>query len=154
MKSNLLSFICALTLIVIFASCNNDPSIEEQMDKKYTACYIAVSDKDTAWLTLDTSKYEPIGLLEFNYSAQKRRYLGQFKGTKHGDTIKGHFDFRVNKVDKWYRNPVALLKRDGKLVMGVGEFVTIWGMPEFDLKVPIDFEKGRFVFEEGECGGK
>jgi hypothetical protein len=152
MQKSFLYFFSFIALIV--ASCRNEPSIEEQMDQKTTACYIAVAGTDTAWLKLDTSKYEPIGILEFNYATEKKRYLGQFKGTKHGDTIRGHFDFKVNKVDKWYRNPIAFLKNDNKLMMGVGEFVTIWGSPQFDPNVPIDYDKGKFAFEEGECGGK
>jgi hypothetical protein len=152
MKTKTLPILYFLLALFILSSCRRELSIEEQMEKKTTACYIAVAGKDTAWLTLDTAKYAPVGILEFNYAEQKKRYLGQFKGTKHGDTIRGHFDFKINKVDKWYRNPVAFLKSENKLIMGLGSFVTIWGSPQFDANVPIDYEKGKFVFEEGECG--
>lgn len=150
MQRLFLYLIFLTTLLAI--SCRNEPTIEQQMDQKTTVCYIAVAGKDTAWLKLDTAKYEPIGILEFNYPESKTRFLGEFKGKKFGDTIKGHYNFKINKVDKWYRNPVAFLKTDQKLTMGVGNFVTIWGSPQFDQKTPIDFHKGKFVFEEGNCG--
>jgi hypothetical protein len=91
------------------------------------------------------------GLLTFNYTDKKEKYEGQFKGEMYGDTLKGHYDFKINKAERWNRNPVAFLKRDGKLTMGVGQFMLIMGSAHFDQKVPIDYDKGRFVFEEVAC---
>lgn len=142
-----------LTLIIL-AGCRRTKTIAEQMDQQSTVCYRAISGGDTAWLSIDTSKKQMIGFFRVNYVKQKRIYDGQIKGQIHGDTLKGHFDFKVNEVDKWYRNPVAFLKRDGRLTMGVGEITMIWGSAYFDEKKKIDYGKGRFVFEEGECERK
>lgn len=142
-------FILLLTAVSI-NGCKEELSIEQQMDPKTTVCYTSVSGRDTAWLRLDTSQV--IGLFEMNYPQKEQRYLGQFKGLKSGDTIKGHWDFKVNNLDKWHRNPVAFLKKDDGLVMGVGKIIMVWGGPHFDDQTPIDYQKGKFVFELGVCG--
>ncbi len=142
-----------LTLIglVLFSSCQQQKDIKEQMDPQHTICYTAVDQTDTAWLSLDTTKhYLVLGQLKFNYSNNKL-YEGQFKGAIKGDTLQGHFDFKINKVDKWYRNPVAFLKRNGTFIMGVGDFRLIWGSPFFDDRKPIDYNKSKFVFKEVGC---
>jgi len=136
---------------MICFACNREKSVEEQMDVKTTVCYIAVAGEDTAWLKIDTAGAQFLGVFELNNSKQKRRHIGQVKGVLRRDTLKGHFDFKVNKVDKWYRNPIAFLKKDGKLMMGVGATNMVWGSAYFDEKVPIDFDKGKFVFDEGVC---
>lgn len=140
---------CFLMGLVV-VSCKQQEDIKDQMQAKHTVCYRAIDGADTAWLKIDTAANHMIGFFEFNYANQKR-YAGQVKGTLKGDTLKGHYDFKVNKVDKWYRNPVAFLKRDGKLIMGVGNFNMVWGSAFFDEKVPIDFDKGKFVFERVGC---
>ena len=135
---------------VSMASCSFFNNEEEILDKSKLVCYIAIDKGDTAWLSIDTSKKKINGLFTMSYGGIKK-YDGQVKGRILGDTLKAHFDFKVNKVDKWYRNPVAFLRKDNKLLMGVGETVLIWGSGHFDEKVPIDFEKGRFVFDLTTC---
>lgn len=144
-------FMSIAMLSLCIASCNSKPTVEEEMKMASTICYRAIDKTDTGWLKIDTSTYQKLGTLDFNYPGEKRLYEGQFKGTMNGDTLKGHYDFKVNKVDKWYRNPVAMLNRDGKLIMGVGAFAMIWGSGFFDEKTPIDYDKGRFVFERIGC---
>ncbi|MFA6277711.1 MAG: hypothetical protein WC622_13230 [Pedobacter sp.] len=148
-KSNSFAYL-ALSLLFLLTSCREEKTMEEQMDTKYTICYMAISQNDTAWLKIDTSSKQIKGLLNFSY-ANAKKFEGQFKGTFHGDTLKGHYDFKVNKVDKWYRNPVAFLKKENKLTMGVGEISMVWGSAFFDDKVPVDYQKGRFVFEQANC---
>lgn len=145
------SIIIFFLLSLIFLGCGSEPSIEEQMDPKTTACYAAIGGSDTAWLRIDTSHAQVLGLFEINYPKKKQRYLGQFKGVKRGDTIKGHWDFKVNNIDKWHRNPVSFLKRNDNLLMGVGKIIMVWGSGHFDEKVPVDYDKGKFVFELATC---
>jgi hypothetical protein len=66
----------------------------------------------------------------------------------YGDTLKGHYDFKINNAEKWNRNPVAFLKKDGQLIMGVGQFMLVMGSAHFDNRAPIDYDKGRFIFVE------
>jgi len=152
MKINSLLLLSSLTLTTLFYSCSQkkEKDIKDLMVEKSTICYQAISEKDTGLLKIDTSKSQIIGLITFNYG-NGTDYDGQFKGKMYGDTLKGHYDFKVNKVDKWYRNPVAFLKRDGKLTMGVGKFYMFWGSAYFDDKRKIDYEKGKFVFEVADC---
>ena len=125
-------------------------SHEEPLDTSKLICYIAISNGDTAWLDIDTSDRKINGLFTMSYGG-KKRYAGQVKGTINGDTLKANYDFKVNKVDKWYRNPVSFLRKDNKLQMGVGEIITVWGSGVFNEKVPVDYNKGRFVFERTVC---
>lgn len=151
MKTQHLFLTAALVLSTLFFACQQNTPKEKVMDKSKTVCYQSISGKDTAWLSIDTSEKVINGLLTFNYVDKKERFEGQFKGEMYGDTLKGHYDFKINKAEKWNRNPVAFLKREGKLTMGVGQFMLIMGSAHFDNLVPIDYDKGRFVFEETAC---
>lgn len=141
-----------LVLSMVIFSCNQKEKPKEKlMDEKTTICYQSISEGDTAWLSIDTSKKVINGLLTFNYTDKKEKYEGQFKGEMYGDTLRGHYDFKINQAKTWNRNPVAFLKKDGKLTMGVGQFMLIMGSAHFDNLVPIDYNKGRFIFEEIKC---
>jgi hypothetical protein len=148
MKTSYLLLVSASLLSVLIFSCQQEKPKEKVMSQKITNWYRAVSGKDTAWLSIDTSNKIINGQLTFNYPDKKERYEGKFKGEMYGDTLKGHYDFKINKAEKWNRNPVAFLKRDGQLTMGVGQFMLVMGSAHFDNRVPIDYDKGRFVFAE------
>jgi hypothetical protein len=151
MKSQHL-FLTPLCLISLFIfGCQQEKPKEKLMDEKKTACYQSISGNDTAWLSIDTSKKIINGVLTFNYVDKKEKYEGQFKGEMYGDTLRGHYDFKINKAEQWNRNPVAFLKKADKLTMGVGQFMLIMGSAHFDNRVPIDYEKGRFTFELVPC---
>lgn len=148
MKAQHLVLVSALVLSTLVFSCRQEKPKEKLPDQKITNSYRAISGKDTAWLSIDTSSKIITGQLTFSYPDKKERYEGKFKGEMYGDTLKGHYDFKINKAEKWYRNPVAFLKREDKLTMGVGQFMLIMGSAHFDDRVPIDYDKGRFVFTE------
>lgn len=150
MKKQQLLFTLAAALSIFIISCNQEQPKKEIVAEKIV-CYQSISGSDTAWLSIDTANTPISGKLTFNYTSKKEIFDGQFKGEMYGDTLKGHFDFKVNNADTARRNPVALLKEDGKLTMGIGQFMTVMGIPHFDDRVPIDYENGRFVFEEVEC---
>lgn len=148
MKTQHLLLVSASVLSILIFSCQQEKPKEKVLNPKKTACYRAISGKDTAWLSIDTSEKIINGLLTFNYAAKKERYEGKFKGEMYGDTLRGHYDFKINKAEKWNRNPVAFLKKDGKLTMGVGQFMLLMGSAHFDDRVAIDYDRGRFVFAE------
>ena len=120
------------------------------MDQKHTGCYIAIDKADTAWLKIDTTAKHILGEMKFSY-ANKNHYEGPVKAVMKGDTLRGNFSFMLNNVNKWYKNPIALLKKDDTFTMGIGEIMTLWGSGYFDKNVPIDYEKGRFIFEKVGC---
>lgn len=149
MKRNRLALLLtALTLISL--SCTQTKEFKQQMDPKKTICYTSIDRTDTAWLKVDTTNQQVLGKLEFNYH-NEQHFVGDIKGIVKGDTLKGHYVFKVNKADKWYRNPIALLKQKNTLTMGVGEINVMWGAVFFNEKVPINYNRGRFVFEQVGC---
>ena len=141
----------AFVIIILIFGCQQEKAKEKVMDEKKTICYQSISGTDTAWLAIDTSKKIINGILTFNYTDKKEKYVGKFKGEMYGDTLKGHYDFKINKAEQWNRNPVAFLKKDGKLTMGIGQFMLIMGSAHFDNRIAIDYGKGRFIFEETMC---
>lgn len=146
MKNTLL----ALLLLIAISSCKQPKPLKTQMDEKNTACYIAIDKADTAWLKIDTAEKNILGEMKFSY-ANKNHYEGPVKAIMKGDTLRGNFSFMLNNVDKWYKNPIALLKKGDTFTMGVGEIMTLWGSGYFDKNIPIDYEKGRFVFKRSMC---
>lgn len=152
MKITSFLLLFALYFTMLFSSCNEKRiELKDQMRSKNTICYRAINQKDTGWLRLDTSNNQFIGLLTFHYNKGKS-YEGQFKGEMHSDTLKGYFDFKTQKNGNWHRNPVAFLKDKTELKMGVGSFIIPnWGSAYFDDKIPIDYDKGRFVFKQDAC---
>ncbi|TKC08405.1 hypothetical protein FA048_14725 [Pedobacter polaris] len=144
-------FLCSITLaIFLLSNCTQQKAVKHQMDAKHTICYTATDQRDTAWLKIDTANQHILGELTFTYQ-NGNHYEGLVKAVMKGDTLKGYYSFRLNKVDKWYKNPIALLKKENTLTMGIGEMMTLWGSGFFDKSVPIDYEKARFVFEQTGC---
>ncbi|MFD0939763.1 hypothetical protein [Pedobacter boryungensis] len=151
MKINRLIPFVAVLIILFFFSCKEKRPIKTKIDKKFAVCYIAIDKTDTAWLKIDTADRKHIlGEMIFNYHNEKH-YKGLIKGLMNGDTLKGDYTFRLNGIDKWYRNPIALLKNEHTLTMGVGEIYILWGSGFFLNSVPIDYDKGRFVFKQTDC---
>ncbi len=145
----LIPLIFALSFFIF--SCNREQPPKKAAIEKKMACYRAVSAGDTAWLSIDTAQKVIAGTLTVNYTAKMEIFDGKFTGRMYADTLKGYFDFKINKGKEPFRNPVAFLRRDNKLTMGIGKFMMVMGSAHFDDKVPIDYESSRFVFEEGEC---
>jgi hypothetical protein len=146
MKTQHLLLISTAIFSISLISCQQEKPKEIVLNQEKTVRYRAISEKDTAWLSIDTSSKIINGVLTFHYPDKKERYEGKFKGELYGDTLKGHYDFKINKAEKWNRNPVAFLKEGDKLTMGVGHFMLVMGSAHFDNRVPIDYDRGRFVF--------
>jgi len=138
--------------MIALLSCKEQRAVKTKIDEKYSICYRAIYQADTAWLKLDTAdKKRILGEMVFNY-ANKNHYVGLIKAVFVDDTLKGNYSFKLNGVDKWYKNPIALLKQGDTLTMGIGEIYTLWGSGFFLKTVPINYERGRFVFKPMACG--
>lgn len=151
MKKQLFILISLSAISISIISCNQEQPKKKILAPAKIICYQSVSGRDTAWLSIDTANNPIAGKLAFNYTGKKQLYEGEFKGKMHGDTLKGHFDFRINKSNPPFRNPVAFLKKDGKLSLGIGQFMIVMGTAEFDDRVPVDYSGSRFIFEEVGC---
>ena len=146
--------IFGISVITILASCSQGNNSDENSTTKTKTttsnqCYLAVYKGDTAILSLKGTSTGIEGTLKF-IKADWNVDNGTIKGTFKGDTLLADYNFKSHD-GRWYRNPVALLKKDGKLYLGVGQFETAWGRTYFAKNVPIDYEKGKYVFDEQQC---
>jgi hypothetical protein len=91
------------------------------------------------------------GHLLINY-IDKGKNEGLISGAYKGDTLFVDYTFKIGTENKtMYKNPLAFLKKDGKLILGVGQIETSMGKSYFVKGKPIDFEKGRFTFDTAVC---
>jgi hypothetical protein len=129
-----------------------DSSLTTKVDTVFEKqCFRAVDGKDTADLKLSTHEGKVTGTLLINY-AEKGKNDGKIEGKYSGDTLFVDYTFKIGTTNQTtYKNPLALLKKDGKLVMGVGQIETTLGRSYFTKGKPISFEKGRFIFDPQEC---
>lgn len=154
MKIQTLSFavVIAAGITIIYGCNQSDSNKSANADRKgvTTKCYQAVYEQDTVTLSYD-QKGTVIsdGRLTFRYGDGKLDD-GTLKGLMKGDTLIGEYSFKSHD-GRWYRNPVAFLAKDNKLVLGVGKFEVAWGRTYFKKNEPIDYDKGRFVFDEMQC---
>ncbi|WP_410222160.1 hypothetical protein [Pedobacter sp.] len=115
-------------------------------------CYTAGYEKDSAFLKLKiTDTVNVLGDLTINYE-NKPANVGTVQGKFKGDTLYVDYTYKIGENDKaTYANPLAFLKKDGKLFMGVGQIETAYGRSYFVKGKPINFERGKFTFEEKTC---
>ena len=143
----------ALTALVILASCNNTESKKESAKPiGEQSCYIAIDGTDTAFLAINTFEDGKIdGDLLIKYTG-KEQNVGTIAGKFSGDTLLVDYTFTVGESDKpTYKNPLALLKKDKQMILGVGQIETTLGRSYFVKGEPINFERGKFTFEPTIC---
>lgn len=151
------------TLILVAAalpfmfSCQQSSNGDKAASKKTVLdtvkqCYIAGYEKDSAFLKLKmTDTVNVLGDLTINYE-NKPANVGTVQGKFKGDTLYVDYTYKIGENDKSsYSNPLAFLKKDGKLMMGVGQIETAYGRSYFVKDKPINFERGKFAFEEKPC---
>lgn len=159
MKNSLL-YLSFLALPLMF-SCNRGGSDNSKSKGRLDAltdtviskqCFIAVDQKDTATLTINNFENGKVnGHLLIKY-VDKGKNDGQIEGAYKGDTLFVDYTFKIGTVNKTiYKNPLAFLKKDSNLVMGVGQIETHVGRSYFVKDKPISFEKGRFTFRPTDC---
>lgn len=147
----------ALTSIPFVFACNQNNRTDSNSANKSDSlinqtCYAAGFEKDSASIIVKTfSSGKVKGSLIVKYGS-KPENNGVLEGKFKGDTL--YVDYRFNTggdTTKVFTNPLAFLKKDGKLIMGVGQIETTLGRSYFVKGKPINFERGKFVFEEIPC---
>ncbi|WP_131536829.1 hypothetical protein [Pedobacter nototheniae] len=115
-------------------------------------CYKADFEKDSADLKVETLSSGKIkGKLTVKYE-KKPMNDGLIAGEFKGDTLFVNYTFKTGKdTVSVFTNPLAFLKKDGKLIMGVGQIETTLGRSYFVKGKPINFERGKFTFEPKDC---
>ncbi len=156
MKRPVLYFTCLAIAAFLYSCSQGNEKSKASKAKEETpldsTCYVAIDAKDTAHLVLrrfEDGKYK--GHLLINY-VDKGKNDGQVEGAFTGDTLFVDYTFKIGTVNKTvYKNPLAFLRKDGNLLLGVGQIVTHVGRSYFDKAKPISFDKGRFTFKPTDC---
>jgi hypothetical protein len=142
--------ICIALVSTILYSCRQDNGInpEKPID---TNCYMAVDGRDTSKMEIKSfSKGRVSGDMVVNYYKKDNNH-GKFEGAFKGDTLFVIYSFKIGKKPTGYKNPLAFLKKDNKLVMGIGKMEGVLGRIYFRKDVPIDFSQGRFTYAPANC---
>lgn len=150
-------YLAFMTLPLLF-SCSGNSNTEQKgnladADSVISKqCFVAADGKDTANLVVNTKGSGKVsGHLTISY-AEKGKNDGEIEGKFSGDTLFVDYTFKIGETNKTvYKNPLALLKKDGKMVLGVGQIETTMGRSYFVKGKPISFDKGRFIFSSAEC---
>lgn len=119
---------------------------KEQELKTEHVSYVAIKDRDTASLSLMITGSLFKGKYEINYHGSHKD-SGDVKGRIKGDTLLGDYFFQHYGMEKWHRAPIALLKRNQKLVMGVGSTETFLSKSYFKKGTVIDYDHVKFIFQ-------
>ena len=150
-------YVICLLASATFYSCSQgtDKKKEEgatSLDSANMQCYGAVEGVDSATLKIITDKNGKVtGSLLINY-LEKGDSQGDIIGKFNGDTLFVDYSFQIGSTNKtFYKNPLAFLKKDGKLMMGVGQIETFLGKSSFVDNKKINFERGRFNFSPQDC---
>ncbi|PRY55149.1 hypothetical protein B0I27_101117 [Arcticibacter pallidicorallinus] len=118
---------------------------------KQTQCYVAIDGPDTAYLNLDSRADGKIsGKLLIDFS-EKPDNEGGLDGEFKGDTLYVNYTFTTGESKTIYKNPLAFLKDNNRLLLGVGEIESYLGKSYFKKGTAIDFERGRFKFDPIDC---
>ena len=152
---NTLRALILISVLPFLASCGNTEKkknaanvIDSNAKKE---CYIAIDGADTAYLDLRLSTTNVDGDLLIKY-ADKAHNKGTVSGKFSGDTLFVDYTFNVGETKSpTYKNPLAFLKKDKQLILGVGVIETSYGRSYFVKDKPINFEKGKFTFDLGNC---
>ena len=136
------NFAIVSLLFGFLISCNS----KEEKDKYNKAFYRAVNGKDTAILDININDKRFFGRYEITYH-KFGKDSGDVRGDIKGDTLRGDFHF-ISNGGSWKRIPLALLKKENKLVLGKGVIGTYFNLPCFVPGVPIEYNNSEFVFEK------
>lgn len=153
-------FLALIASAVLFSCTQGGNNSTEQADSLAKAkldtvlhkeCFIAIDETDTATLSLNTHGTDKVtGHLLIKY-ATKDKNDGELKGSFKGDTLFVDYTFKVGDDKVVHKNPLAFLKKDGKLILGVGVIETTLGRSYFAKDKPINFERGKFTFDPVAC---
>lgn len=136
------NFVTVSLLSVFLYSCNS----KEEKDKYNRVFYRAINNKDTAILEININDKRFYGRYEILYH-KIGKDSGDVRGDMRGDTLRGDYHF-ISNGGSWKRIPIALLKKDNKLILGKGVIGTYFNLPLFLPEVPIEYSNSEFVFQK------
>lgn len=154
-------FIYALSIVIGFTSCNKKQSesnnADQILDEKPVSveCYAAIFEEDTVSLKINTLKNGKIsGSMDMkllNMPIKTGKIAGEFRG----DTLFVDYSFIQGTNEKVvFKNPMAFLKKENKLILGNGKIETYLGTSYFAKGEKIDFENVKYKFIQTDCAEK
>lgn len=152
---------CVILSVIGLQSCKNDEKQKAAEAAKAegekvvsTACYKAIYEKDTVDLKLNTLKNGKLtGNLNMKTAASPQK-IGEITGEFRGDTLFANYTFVNPGNTTKFKNPLALLKKGEKLILGNGEMQITMGVAYLVKDKPIDFENVKYKFDPAECAEK
>jgi hypothetical protein len=134
----------SLMLVLLITSCTEEKGKGRQQQK---VLYKSINKDDTASLRIILTDRTFEGQYEINYHGLYKD-SGDVNGIIKGDTLKGTYHYQHYGTEEFYRIPIALLKKNNKLIMGVGDMEIYMNMTFFKKTVPIDYKNPKFIFEQ------
>jgi len=138
---NLKSLLFLVLVLITILSCNS----KEEKNGYKEVFYQAVNNKDTAVLALNISDKRFYGRYEISYY-KTGKDSGDVRGDIKGNTLRGDFHF-ISNGGSWKRLPLALLKKENKLILGNGVVGTYMNLPCY-IQGTLNYNDPKFVFEE------
>lgn len=135
------NFTIVSLVFTFLISCNS----KEEKDKYNHVVYRAVHNKDTAIIAINISDKRFYGRYEIAYY-KIGKDSGDVRGDIKGDTLRGDFHY-ISNGGGWKRIPIALLKKENKLLLGNGVMGTYMNLPCF-LPGTLNYKDPKFVFKE------
>jgi hypothetical protein len=114
--------------------------------KEKSTFYRAINGKDTAIISLSTYENRFWGQYEIRYGKMGKD-SGEVRGEFIGDTLRGVYNY-ISFGGSLKQAPIALLKKNNKLLLGKGVVSSLMDMPIYVHEIPIDYDNSEFVFEE------
>jgi len=152
-------YTCLFALPYLFGCSSNSDKNAKNDETAITAaavisenCFVAVDELDSAKLNYKIlSDGKVTGTLVINY-LEKGKNDGKIEGKFKGDTLFVHYTFKIGTQNPTvYKNPLALLKQDSTMILGVGQIETYLGQSRFVAGKPIRFDRSRFTFTPISC---
>lgn len=138
-----LHLVLVAAIIILVSRCDTSGS-----DHKTTRLwYRAIHEEDTAIFKVNIKDQQFKGLFEINYHGTYRD-SGEVSGYVKGDTLLGNYLYQRVGIEQLHRIPIAILKKNNKLILGVGAMEIYLERTYFKPKVPIDYKNVKFIFEK------
>lgn len=161
MKNGLHKLMLFISAFLMSCNTNNTGQRNENNYKLINypeQCFMAIYQKDSAFLKFKAMPNGKIrGKLTIKYAEpqlndlEKEFYHGEIIGQFKKDTLFADYIFTDGTKSTTYKNPIALLKKNQKLILGSGAIVNYVGKSWFMNHKAINFETSRFQFLPGEC---
>lgn len=108
--------------------------------------YLAINGKDTAILALHIDQDRFYGQYEIRYGKMGKD-SGDIRGIIKGDSLHGVYTY-ISYGGSWKKAPIALLKKNNKLLLGKGVAAILLGEPCYLPEVSVDYINSEFIFEK------